>query len=53
MERAGVELGDIVIRVNGTYAGSDLEFAKLVLRLPEGTALLLWKSTGEKVEVKL
>jgi len=53
MQAAGVELGDSVIRVNGVYAGSDLEFAKLVLRLPKGTVLLLWKSTGEKVEVTL
>jgi hypothetical protein len=52
MEKAGVEIGDTVERVNGIYAGSDLEFAKLVLRLPKGTVLLLWRK-GERVTVTL
>ena len=53
MEKAGVEIGDTVTRVNDIYAGSDLEFAKLVLKLPKGTRLSLWTSKGEKREVTL
>jgi hypothetical protein len=53
MESAGVEIGDVIERVNGTYAGSDLEFAKLVLRLPKGTRLTVWTKAGERKEVAL
>lgn len=53
MEAAGVIFGDTVVRVNGVYAGSDQEFAKLVLSLPKGTVLTVWKSTGELLDITL
>jgi hypothetical protein len=43
MEKAGIQYGDVIMRVNGVYAGSDLEFAKLVLKLPAGTKLQIWR----------
>lgn len=53
MEAAGIEIGDVITKVNGSYAGSDLEFAKLVLRLPRSTELTVWKSSGAKLNVTL
>lgn len=46
MRVAGIEIGDTIERVNGDYAGSDLEFAKQVLTLPKGTVLRVWKRNG-------
>jgi hypothetical protein len=46
MRMAGIEVGDTIERVNGNYAGSDLEFAKLVISLPAGTILRVWKRNG-------
>jgi hypothetical protein len=43
MEKAGVQYGDLVTRVNGVYAGSDEQFAKLVLSLPAGTKLQIFR----------
>jgi hypothetical protein len=53
MQSAGIETGDMVTRVNGIYAGSDLEFSKLILSLPKGTKLSLWTNKGERKEVTL
>jgi S1-C subfamily serine protease len=44
MAKAGIVIGDVIERVNGVYAGSDLEFAKLVLKLPKGTTLQAWRN---------
>jgi hypothetical protein len=43
MQDAGIKYGDLITKVNGIYAGSDLEFAKLVLKLPKGTRLQVFR----------
>lgn len=53
MQAAGIEIGDTVVRVNGIYAGSDLEFANLVRTLPKGTTLTIWKMNGKRQDVTL
>jgi hypothetical protein len=53
MEAAGIQLGDTVTRVNNIYAGSDLEFAKLVLSLPKGTVLTLLNKDSQQRNVTL
>lgn len=53
MEKAGIQYGDVIKRVNGIYAGSDLEFAKLVLKLPTGTKLQVWRRVVKNENVAL
>jgi S1-C subfamily serine protease len=53
MAAAGIEVGDTIIRVNNVYAGSDLEFARLVLSLPKGTELTVWKQNGSRESITL
>lgn len=53
MVKAGIKVGDVVERVNGIYAGSDLEFAKLVLHLPNGTVLKVKRSNGKTENITL
>lgn len=53
MHKAGVEVGDTVVRVNGQFADTVEEFAKLVLALPAGTELDLIKTDGSRKTVTL
>lgn len=53
MKDAGIAIGDKVLSVNGESAKTDLEFAKLVLKLPKGTKLTVQKASGEKADKTL
>ncbi len=55
MTDAGIEIGDTIERVNGVFAGSDEEFAKMVSYIPRGTFFTVrkWHNFNTRMVIEI